>query len=220
MVGLTAEELLKGRPVRDALPELSRQGYLQLLDDVYQTGIPFAAKEAMVRLGGRWGGSAREEYLNFVYHPTRDDAGAIDGIFVHAVPVTDLVRARQRMEENNQRLTMALTATRGLVYDCDLKQRRVVREHGLEELHRLAEWTKFRTHLDWWYEQIHPEDVKRLQIPGESSSADQPDDGQRVPAAPSQRRLEEWVGGPYRAASRRAGSDCADGGCHVRHHGA
>jgi PAS domain S-box-containing protein len=38
-------------------------------------------------------------YVNFVYLATRDINGAIDGIFVHATDVTDMVVARKQVEE-------------------------------------------------------------------------------------------------------------------------
>jgi len=40
-----------------------------------------------------------EEFsLNFVYQPLRAEAGTIEGIFVHAVDVTEQVRSRKRVE--------------------------------------------------------------------------------------------------------------------------
>jgi hypothetical protein len=41
-------------------------------------------------------------FINFVYQPWRDAHGEIDGILVHAVDVTEQVRARQRVEEANR----------------------------------------------------------------------------------------------------------------------
>ena len=100
----SAEELLQ-RPIGEIFPELREQGYLEILDRVYYTGEPFEAKEALVRLGT--GQAPREVYLNFVYLPTRNDSRQINGIFVHATNVTDLVRARQQVEESEKRFASA-----------------------------------------------------------------------------------------------------------------
>ncbi len=55
-------------------------------------------------------GVPQDFYISFVYHATRDEAGQIDGIFVHATEVTDLVKGRQRIEESEDRFrTLAAT---------------------------------------------------------------------------------------------------------------
>ena len=81
--GRRADQLL-GKTVREVFPEVVAQGYIDLLDGVYRTGIPHVGSESLLRLDERGDGVLRDEYVNFVYHPTRDDSGAIDGIFVHA----------------------------------------------------------------------------------------------------------------------------------------
>ena len=132
-----------------------------MLDSVYRTGTPYAAKEALVQMDVHGDGALQDICVNFVCNGTRDDTGRIDGIFVHAVIVTDLVMARKRIEETNQRLTLALAATRGLVYEVDLKTGRVTREPGLEDL---TGWKldEVPATSQWWREQIHPEDRVRL----------------------------------------------------------
>ena len=42
-------------------------------------------------------------YINFVFMATRDSSGVIDGIFVHAMDVTDVVDARIQVEESEAR---------------------------------------------------------------------------------------------------------------------
>jgi signal transduction histidine kinase len=43
-----------------------------------------------------------ERFLNFVYQPLRSADGVVNGIFVHGVDVTELVRARRAAEDANQ----------------------------------------------------------------------------------------------------------------------
>lgn len=103
---LLGREGILGEPVREAIPELAGQGYLELLDRVYQTGVPFVGKEMRIRLRRRADGELEDAYLNFIYLPLRDPEGAITGIFVHGVDITEQVLARQRIEalaaENEQ----------------------------------------------------------------------------------------------------------------------
>src|SRR5207253_654106 len=68
------------------------------LEQVYRTGDARRATEAhtVVTLPN---GSTQEAYYNTAILPLRDADGRIDGVVYHAVDVTDLVRARHRVEE-------------------------------------------------------------------------------------------------------------------------
>ncbi len=108
LVGRTAEFVI-GKPVRDAIPEVESQIYIQLLDEVYRTGRPFTGRELLVSLD-RGGAVLTNLYVNFAYLATRNVAGEIDGIFVHAVDVTDMVVARKQVEESEKQFrTLAET---------------------------------------------------------------------------------------------------------------
>jgi PAS domain S-box-containing protein len=87
-----------GKPVREALPELAGQGFFELLDNVYSTGEPFIGREVKVTVESS-AGAGQDYYLDFVYQPLHDASGAVTGIFVHGVDVTQQVMARQRIEE-------------------------------------------------------------------------------------------------------------------------
>jgi PAS domain S-box-containing protein len=100
-VGKSPEIL--GKSIRAALPELKGQGFYELLDRVYATGESIKGDEIPIKhlRGGE--GALEDIYVNFVYQPSRDASGAVDGILVHAVDVTESVRARQRIEESEER---------------------------------------------------------------------------------------------------------------------
>lgn len=86
-----------GIPLREALPELEEQGFISLLDRVFASGIAFQGNEVRVHLDRRGDGSAEELFFNFVYQPI-SDGGAVTGIMIHAVEVTEQVRARRQVE--------------------------------------------------------------------------------------------------------------------------
>lgn len=104
LVGRDAASALIGRPVREALPEIEGQGYFELLDRVYATGEPFVGREMKVTLRRNAPGGMGERFVTFVYQPTRDAAGAVTGIMVHATDVTDHVTARREVEDLARRL--------------------------------------------------------------------------------------------------------------------
>jgi PAS domain S-box-containing protein len=112
-----------GKPLREAIPELVEQGYGELIDNVYRTGTPVAGNEAPVWLTPPEGGEPEEAFFNFVYSPTPGPDGQVDGVIVHAVEVTELVRARRKAEEALTLLdTLLTTAPVGLSFlDRDLR---------------------------------------------------------------------------------------------------
>ncbi|MBC6609767.1 PAS domain-containing protein [Hymenobacter sp. BT507] len=93
---------LLGKPIADAMPELAGQPIFDLLDNVYQTGEPFYATEMLVQLDHGNSGTLGHNYYNFVYQPTHNHKGDVDGIQVFAYEVTAQVVARQRIEASEQ----------------------------------------------------------------------------------------------------------------------
>lgn len=103
-LSLIGRRELLGRPVRDVLPELEGQGFLELLDRVYRTGEPHVARGAEALLQRTPDAAPEQRILDFVYQPVRDGAGAVDGIFVQATDVTDRSRAEAALRITNWQL--------------------------------------------------------------------------------------------------------------------
>src|SRR5439155_25964550 len=80
---LVGHRRLVGRPVREALPELVGQGFLELLDQVYRTREPFTGYSTAVTLERTPGGTAEEKLLDFVYQAMIEADGSVAGLFVH-----------------------------------------------------------------------------------------------------------------------------------------
>jgi PAS domain S-box-containing protein len=92
-----------GKPIRKALPELEGQGFFELLDVVYQTGQPFFGNEALVHLDRKDDGTLEDVYFNFVYQPSYNVSGDVDGVLVYANEVTKIATERKRAEESEER---------------------------------------------------------------------------------------------------------------------
>jgi signal transduction histidine kinase len=82
-----------GKPVRVALPEAAEQGYVEILDRVYQ-GEPYVGYAARYDVYAGEGVPPDERYLDFVYQPLREGDDTISGIIVLGVDVTDRKRAQ------------------------------------------------------------------------------------------------------------------------------
>ncbi len=96
-----------GKTIREAQPEVSGQGFFELLDNVYRTGEPYVGNEVLVVLGP---GVEGQRYVNFVYQAVRGADGKVSGVFCHGVDVTALVRSREKVEASEKQRRLALDA--------------------------------------------------------------------------------------------------------------
>jgi PAS domain S-box-containing protein len=96
---LFKDRKLLGRTLQEALPELEGQGYLEILDQVYDTGESYVGREAPVTLDRKGDGKLTEAFFNFIYQPMLSSDGKIDGIIVFGFENTAQVRAQHRGEE-------------------------------------------------------------------------------------------------------------------------
>jgi signal transduction histidine kinase len=87
---------LLGRPVSDVLQFFEPAGIQQMLDRAFREGVACSGDEMRLALRRR-DGIVRETFLNFVCQPVRDPTGQVSGLFIHAVSVTRLVKAREEL---------------------------------------------------------------------------------------------------------------------------
>lgn len=95
---------IEGRSIREIFPELKDQGLFELMDAVYSSGKPFLGQERPIQLDRNGDGSLSEGFFNFIYHPIVTNEGRVQGVFAHALEVTEQVKARQALERERQRL--------------------------------------------------------------------------------------------------------------------
>lgn len=99
--GKSEEEVLH-RPIFEGLPEAKGQGLEKLLENVYNTGQRFEARERPVNLPRN--GKIETVYLNFIYEARSETDGSITGIVAVASDVSDMVKARDDLERSEQRI--------------------------------------------------------------------------------------------------------------------
>jgi len=90
-----------GRPVTEVAPEAVEQGFLAILDQVYQTGETFTGNEMMLAIQRPGQPEPESRYFNFIYQAYREH-GRVVGITCFAFDVTDFVRVRQQLEIEKQ----------------------------------------------------------------------------------------------------------------------
>ncbi len=95
---------LLGRSVFDAIPEIIGQPIADILHDVYNTGKPFEGKELLIPLAYTDGGPVIDRYFNFIYQARLDAYNQVDGILVFGIEITDTVRSKHKIAENESSL--------------------------------------------------------------------------------------------------------------------
>lgn len=91
-----------GTPLFELLPEITGQGFDDLLRHVMATGENYVAKEMLSTIVRN--GQPESVYWDFVYLPLREDDGTITGAMVVATEVTAQVVARQQIQDLNKQL--------------------------------------------------------------------------------------------------------------------
>jgi PAS domain S-box-containing protein len=106
---LTGGRELVGRPARAALPEIEGQGFLEMLDHVYRSGEAYEGHNERLMLHPSGGGTLDEHFVDFVFMALRDPDGAISGVLLHGVDVTDRMRANRLAVGQRGALELAVT---------------------------------------------------------------------------------------------------------------
>jgi len=104
LVGKKREEL-ENHSIWDAVAEAS-DSYAPILQGVVDTGIAFNAKEHGLDLIRN--GVSEHVFVDFVYEPVKNANGSIAAIMVVAIDVTDKVKARQGIQDVEERIRLAV----------------------------------------------------------------------------------------------------------------
>src|SRR6202789_977538 len=145
-----------GRTVAEALPETVSQGYLELLDEVFRSGKPYRATSARYAPQTTSGCAIEQRYLDFVYQPILDESGAVTGIFVEGVDVTDRTLAEAALHESEARFRDIADATPVLIWISDTNKTCIwFNSHWLAFTGRSMEQERGYG----WIDGIHPDDL-------------------------------------------------------------
>ncbi|WP_159451953.1 sensor histidine kinase [Hymenobacter roseosalivarius] len=103
---LYAGRELLGRTVAETQPEAVAQGFVALLDQIYNTGETYQAAEVLGMVQSPAGGPLQERYFDFTYQPFQRNGQTI-GISVFAFEVTEQVLARKEAEQSQTQLNIS-----------------------------------------------------------------------------------------------------------------
>ena len=131
--GRKREEVI-GLPQHIARPELSGQGMLKWLDEVFLTGKTRHNIDLKVNLYDGNGG-IREAIVNSVYQPITDAAGNVIGVMMITDEITEEYRERQRAQHTQDMFTLAVESAELGTWYYDIETNRFVPSFRLKELY-------------------------------------------------------------------------------------
>ncbi len=162
---LVGKRDLIGKPVSEALPEITDQGFIELLDQVYRTGEGFVGTNMRIRLQRNLGIEPEERFLEFVLQSMRDTTGAVSGILAQGIDLTERQRAQEglvRVTAESERLRRLhetiLSGTPDFVYVFSLDYRVIYANDSLLTMWGVtAKQAIGKTFLEIGYEPWHAE---------------------------------------------------------------
>ena len=98
---LVGNREILGRTVAEALPDAAAQGYVELLDTVLATGVPYRAEAAPFLSQTDIDEPITERFVDFVYQPILGVGGTPEGIFVQGADVTERAIAERTVREQS-----------------------------------------------------------------------------------------------------------------------
>jgi hypothetical protein len=105
------------KPLIEVLPEIKGQGFIELLEGVYDSGNAFQGNAVLARL--LRGGKLEDVYFDFTYAPLRDEDGLVNSILILAMDVTEKVLATKKLEESEREFRQLADSLPELVWTTD-----------------------------------------------------------------------------------------------------
>lgn len=116
--GRLANEVVS-KPLLEAIPELAEQGFIEIMDQVFETGERFVSGDIPVHLL-RFN-KKEDLFINLTLEALKEENGRITGMMAVAVDVTPQVLARQELERVNDTFNLAVDAAAMGIWRSDMK---------------------------------------------------------------------------------------------------
>jgi PAS domain S-box-containing protein len=113
------ESDIQGKNILRVFPELKKQKYARLLNEVYSTGNVHSESESLFYI--MINSIEHKMYLDFEFAPQRELDDTISGIKITMIDVTEKVEARKKIEESEKRFRSLTESIPQLIWETDDK---------------------------------------------------------------------------------------------------
>jgi len=163
VTGRSSADQLLGRTLREALPELGGTGIFETVDEVFQAQRAFCGRELKVLFPQSQTGKVEERYFDFVCQPMLNASnGALQGIFIHAVDLTDYVSNRRALETSQERLRLAHEAAQMGAWEWDGSANTRTLSPELHAMFGTDPDSGEKAIEETWASRVHPADQQRV----------------------------------------------------------
>ena len=112
-------------------PETKKQ-LKPIFDQVKISGLPFSSTEFKVELGRN--NNLEKVFLNFVYHPVRNNEGILKYFAFVVLEITDLVGIKNKIQGEEERLRLATESSQTATWDLNLNTKEIIHSSYLAEI--------------------------------------------------------------------------------------
>ncbi|NQX41655.1 PAS domain S-box-containing protein [Pedobacter steynii] len=157
---LTGKEDVHGQCLCEVFTDPGQQFIAEVADQVYKSGETFMDKEVFVKLDEGIDGNPllTTLYINFTIQALRNHSGAIEGLLIFGIDVTEQVQSRKETEQVNQEIDKLFDAVNEGFYLKDIVNNKYIQlSAGCPKIYGYTS-TEFHENPDLWYEVIYPED--------------------------------------------------------------
>jgi PAS domain S-box-containing protein len=151
-----------GKTLAQALPEIVEQGFVALMDKVYETGEPFVGRGVEVTINRGDTGEPERRHVDFVYQPIRNNEGIVTDIFVEATDVTERVMSEAVLRESEERFRLVADSAPVMLWMGDQNGKCLYLNRAQRRFWGVAEQDVPAFN---WNTTVHPEDIEALSQP-------------------------------------------------------
>lgn len=118
-----------GKSLLEAFPEMIRQKYPQLLDEVFTSGKRKKEKESVVYI--QRAGILKRYCFDFECSPLFETPNIVSGVMITVNDVTEKVEARRKVEDAEERARLAIEIAEISTWDLDLQTHQMIHSESL-----------------------------------------------------------------------------------------
>ncbi len=121
-----------GKSLAEVMPELEKQGFISILNNIYTSGQPFHHPEILINIAKE--GVYEQRYFNVTFTPLNNAEGKVHAILNISIDVTDSVHSKQKIVDTQRSLEDAIELANLARWELDVATNRV------EYSDRLMSW--------------------------------------------------------------------------------
>ncbi|WP_051907853.1 CheR family methyltransferase [Flavimarina sp. Hel_I_48] len=147
-----------GQTFKKAMPELEKQGFFKLLDQVYKSGVAHEAFNTPAYFINEKG-EEELDYFDYIYQPQRNLDGDVVGVSIITTVVTQQVILNEKIKKSEKQFRQLANHLPELIVSYDIKEKtRYFNKSFLKFTGMNVRELKEKS----WYTAVHPDDYERM----------------------------------------------------------